>query len=159
MPVLTTRPNTPSSNPKKAGIVWTKQVGQKSTKPSQFLRRIQNTEGNFKTAFGCNNWLGALIQGNLSTAAELGTLSRREECHSIQQSNVLGERRGPPRLSQPKGLGILCVIELMPSYPPSVLLHPDADKYLTWNLEAVRPFKSFKLLRDLCPRPLSISFV
>ena len=67
-------------------------------------------------------------------------------------------RRVLPDRSQPQWLGTLWVIELMPCSPPSVLLRPDADKYLTGNLKAVRSFKPPKFFLDLGPSPFSISF-
>ena len=73
-------------------------------------------------------------------------------------SNALGERHGPQRPYSTQWLGTLWVIELMLSSPPSVLLRPDADKYLTGNLKAVRSFKPPKFFLDLGPSSFSISF-
>ena len=40
-----------------------------------------------------------------------------------------------------------------------ILFRPNPNEHFTGNLKSVRPFKPFKLFRDLCPGPFSISLV
>jgi hypothetical protein len=44
-----------------------------------------------------------------------------------------------------------------PYLQPFILLRADANKYLTRNLKAVRPFKPSKLLFNFDPRSLTLS--